>query len=254
MTTNCLNCNATLQGNYCSNCGQSAGTHKINIYFLWHDIQHGLLHLDKGILFTVKELFTNPGQSIRQYIEGKRVRHFKPLSLVLVLAGIYGFLSHYFQINMLANNIEVTGSGENFDQVKHAIEKTTEWISQHYSVLALFQIPIFALGTYLFFIKTGYNFTEHLVINAFLTGQRLMLRLITFPIYYIFNGIPELRTTERVIDIAGYLIMAWSLYQLFNSFGKGQRVMRIILSFLISFIIMFLIFTAVFEYVVSSVS
>src|SRR5208283_4811746 len=110
MEDNCLNCHHTLTGKYCSYCGQSAATHKINVHFLWHDIQHGLLHIDKGILYTTKELFTRPGHSIREFIEGKRVRHFKPISLVLVLAGIYGLLYHFFKINMFSHVIEITGS------------------------------------------------------------------------------------------------------------------------------------------------
>ncbi len=118
MTKYCRNCNAELTGNFCSHCGQNSSTHKINLKFLWHDIQHGLLHVEKGILFTVKELFTRPGHTIREYLEGKRVKHFKPVSLVLLLAGFYGLLSHYFDINLLSNNIEVTGSGEKFDQAK----------------------------------------------------------------------------------------------------------------------------------------
>src|ERR1035437_8773131 len=105
MTTNCQNCNAVLHGKYCSNCGQSSEIHKIDIHYLSHDIQYGLLHFDKGILFTTKELFTRPGNSIREFLEGKRAKHFQPISLVLVLAGIYGLLFHFFKINMFENYV-----------------------------------------------------------------------------------------------------------------------------------------------------
>lgn len=91
---NCLNCGTVINTKYCSNCGQSANTHRINISFLWHDIQHGLLHVDKGIFFTLRELFTRPGYSVKEFISGKRVQHFKPLSLIIVLAGVFGILSH----------------------------------------------------------------------------------------------------------------------------------------------------------------
>ncbi|QOG00887.1 DUF3667 domain-containing protein [Flavobacterium sp. MDT1-60] len=37
-------------------------------------------------------MFTRPGHSIREFIEGKRVKHFKPLWLVAVLGALYGFL------------------------------------------------------------------------------------------------------------------------------------------------------------------
>jgi Protein of unknown function (DUF3667) len=89
------------------------------------------MHLDKGILFTTKELFTRPGHSIREFLDGKRVRHFKPISMVIILAGIYGFLSHNFHINILASNYEITGSGKDFNAIKEAIRKISEWLSQH---------------------------------------------------------------------------------------------------------------------------
>ena len=49
MMITCKNCNQKFNGHFCNNCGQPANTHKINSHFLWHDIQHGLLHFDKGI-------------------------------------------------------------------------------------------------------------------------------------------------------------------------------------------------------------
>lgn len=254
MTTKCQNCDSDLQGKYCINCGQISDTSRINIRFLWHDIQHGLSHFDKGILFTTKELFTRPGHTIRDFLNGKRVSHFKPISLVLVLAGIYGFLTHYFQINILANNIQVNGSGEKFEATKEIVSEFSEWISQHYSLLSLIQIPIFSIGTYFGFKKIGFNFTEHLVINAFLTGQRLILHIITFPLYYALNGTSTLRTTARIIDIIGYVLMAWTLFQLFNKLNKFERAWRIILSLFIALILTFIILTIVSKYLVSSVN
>ena len=100
MTNLCLNCDVQLTGNFCSNCGQSAKVHKINFHFLIHDIQHGLLHLEKGFFYTTKELFTRPGHSIREFLAGKRVNHFKPISFAIILAGVYGIMAHYFEINL----------------------------------------------------------------------------------------------------------------------------------------------------------
>jgi hypothetical protein len=239
MTTFCQNCNTELQGKYCSNCGQSAETHKINVHYLWHDIQHGLLHLDKGILFTTRELFTRPGHSIREFLEGKRVKHFKPISLVLVLAGIYGLLFHFFKIDMFANYVVVSGSGEKVIHINDVIEKTSEWIAQHYSILALLQIPVFTIGTYLCFRKAGYNFIEHLIINTFLVGQRLILQIVTFPLFYFSSGKPMLITTDRIINLIGYALAIWTLIQLFKN--QKKRILKTIFSLAISFLIIFLL-------------
>jgi len=235
MTKTCLNCNTKLVGKFCSNCGQDANTHRINSHFLWHDIQHGLTHVDKGMLFTIKELFTRPGNSIRQFLEGKRIKHFKPISLVIILAGAYGFLSHYYEINILSSNIQISGSGSEYAHAKKVVDNIIDWVSEHYALVTLIQLPVLALGTYLGFKKVDYNFLEHLVINSFLTAQRLLVRLLTFPIFYYYNNTPALRTVSNVIDFIGYTLMAWSLFQLFKSLSNGQRIWRIVLSLAISF-------------------
>jgi len=252
MTTNCQNCNTALQGKYCSNCGQSSETHKIDVHYLWHDVQHGLLHFDKGILFTTKELFTRPGNSIREFLEGKRVKHFQPISLVLVLAGIYGLLFHFFKINMFENYVVASGSGERVGHINEAIEKMSEWIGQHYSILALLQIPIFTIGTYLCFRKSGYSFVEHLILNTFLIGQRLILHIITFPLYYISNGTPMLTSVDRIINLIGYALAIWTLIQLFKNQSKG--ILRTIFSLLIPFLIIFLILAGCLFYAFASIS
>ena len=69
----CLNCGAKAQGNYCSNCGQKTDTHRIGIaHFLTHDVLHGVWHLEKGILFTLKAAVLRPGRAALDYISGRR--------------------------------------------------------------------------------------------------------------------------------------------------------------------------------------
>jgi len=247
MTSICKNCGTTVKGSFCSHCGQAANTHRISTHFLWHDIQHGILHVDKGILFTAKELFTRPGHSIREFLQGKRVSHFKPVSLVLILAGIYGFLSHYFHINLLSNNIQIKGSGERFDEMQKVISSSSEWLAAHYSIFSLLQIPVLAAGTWLFFKRAGYNFIEHIVIHSFLTGQRLIIRIILFPFFYAFNETSTLRTVERITDLIAFLIVFWSLYQLFNTVPKWQRILRTAGSFIISFVVTLVVLMIIFK-------
>lgn len=69
MITTCKNCNHNFKGNFCNNCGQTANTHEINFTSILHEIQHGIFHIDKGILYTSKELFRRPGHTIREYLD-----------------------------------------------------------------------------------------------------------------------------------------------------------------------------------------
>ena len=232
MNITCQNCQQHFRGNYCNHCGQPADTHRITLHFLWHDIQHGILHVDKGLLFTVKELFTRPGNSIREFIEGRRFNHFKPISLIIVLAGICGFLYQYYHINILAANVKITSDGD-ISHAQNILTKATEWFAEHYALISIMELPLFATGTFIAFKKAGYNLTEHLVLNAFLTGQRLILHIATFPLYYIYNNTPTLSVIEKCVTSAGTIIMVLSLMQFFNQQKKLKSFLLSLLSLLI---------------------
>jgi hypothetical protein len=68
----CLNCNNTIDKNFCNICGQKTSTHRFSIkHILDAGILNGIFMINKGFFFTIKELFTRPGHSIREYINGK---------------------------------------------------------------------------------------------------------------------------------------------------------------------------------------
>lgn len=250
----CLNCDSEIKGRFCSNCGQSSDTKRINFHYLWHDIQHGLLHIDKGILFTAKELYTRPGNSIREFLNGKRVNHFKPISLVIVLAGIYSLLSHYFELNLFSGFYEINGNGGSFENSKTVVDSVSKWFSNHYSIMSLIQIPVFSLGTYICFKKVKYNFTEHLIINTFIAGQKLILHILTFPLYYWLNKTSYSRPVDQAVDVIGFAIAFWTLYQLFNELNFSQRFWRTLCSLVIPFVFMILLAVLIFLTLIKAVN
>ena len=233
----CKNCYQVFKGHYCNNCGQSAETHKINIHFLWHDIQHGLLHFDEGILYSLKKLFTKPRHSIREFIEGKRVRHFKPLSLVVVLATLYGVLYHYFHINL----IQVTSTDPNVDYLKF-----NEWMATHFSWITIATIPIFTVGTYICFRNQGYNFVEYFVFNTFKAAQKLFAHILTFPLIYLFNNTPHIQKVTLIIYAVDLILIFWTNIQFFNKMSKTKAFFLSVLSHILFLILFLSLFIAIF--------
>lgn len=226
----CKNCKNIFTGHYCNNCGQTAETHKINWHFLWHDIQHSLLHFDEGIPYSIKQLFTRPGHSIREFIEGKRVKHFKPLSLVVVLAAFYGFLYHFFHIHLYQNiSDDLTFDLNNYD----------EWSTTHFAWITVGTIPIFTIGTYICFRKQGYNFVEYFVLNSYKASQRLVAHIVTFPLIYYFNGNPKISIVTNTLYALDILLILWTNIQFFNKMSKPKAFVLTLLSHLI-FIIIFM--------------
>lgn len=227
MTTTCKNCDGAVNGAYCGTCGQSATTHPINLSFVWHDVQHGLLHFDKGMLFTAKELFTRPGHSIREFIQGKRVRHFKPVSLVLVLAGAFGLLYHLLHIDMIGS-LQASSERKGMDLVK-----INEWMGEHYALMELIYVPLFAFASRLAFRKSDYNLIEHIVLNAFLSGQRLLVNLASMPFLYAFNGTAHMRAVSITSSIIGVGLTFWTYGQFFAPRPWWNTAWRTLLTYII---------------------
>ena len=80
--TNCLNCGAALSGPYCSACGQHAHVHRTLTSF-FHDLLHGVFHLEGKIWRTLPMLAWRPGELTRSYIDGQRARFVSPIALFL---------------------------------------------------------------------------------------------------------------------------------------------------------------------------
>ena len=228
MTKTCKNCNQHFKGNFCNSCGQSADTHEINSHFLWHDIQHGLLHFDNGIFYTIKELFTRPGNAIREFIDGKRIRHFKPLSLVIILATIYGLLIHNFNIDFIPD-LQRTRSAQEIN----FYEKIKDWMSSHYSWATLISLPFYAFGSFMAYRKQHRNFIEHLVLNAFLAGQRLVLHIIAFPLLYLYKDSSNLSAMSGILTLLDFALLFWGYSQFFNKISKPKNFLLTLLTSLI---------------------
>lgn len=78
ITKHCANCNNAVKGNFCTECGQSIKVSRINIFNVIEELQFSFLHINKGIVYTVKELLLRPGYTIKSYLSGKRIQYFKP--------------------------------------------------------------------------------------------------------------------------------------------------------------------------------
>lgn len=241
MSITCKNCNHTYKGNYCPNCGQQAKTHKLNFHFLLHDIQHGIFHFDNGIFYSIGQLFKRPGHTIREYIEGKRVKHFKPISMVVILASVYGLLIHYFDIRLGKEIINNGSSYEHFIQ-----EKTNRWIEHHYAWATLLTLPLYSLASYYVFRKLNYNFIEHLILNSFAASQRLIVHIIAIPIQYYFFGKHALEEINWLLVILDFILIYWTYAQFFNTLSKRKTLVLTILSSIATIIIYLIVYNIFF--------
>jgi hypothetical protein len=146
-TAVCRECKQPGTGNYCSACGASLQVKKVSMANLYHEIFHFFTHLDKGIAFTIKKLFTAPGRMQHDYLEGYRSKHQKPFSFFFITATLTG-LSLYW-VNILVEKIYGNAN---------VAEGT--FFHEYMIFLLLFSLPYVMLLTWLFFYSSKYNFAE----------------------------------------------------------------------------------------------
>lgn len=225
---------------FCPKCGQSTHTNRIDLHFLIHEIQHGIFHVDKGIFYTLKELFSRPGYSIQEYIDGKRQRHFKPVLLVMILGAIFALLKHFFHLKE-ENILTIQGniSGKELDIIQNFynfINFLVKWTEEHYAFYSLLQIPFISLGFYWRFKKYNrYNYAEWLVIMTFITGQILAISIVGLFWERFIHSLDEIFTFIWIS------MLLWTIIQLFPNEKKIHILMRGIGAFLLSLLLLFLL-------------
>lgn len=88
-TTKCLNCGTEFTGKFCPECGQGAETGRFTLTFIWQNLIAAIFGNYGGIFFTLKNLFTRPGEMIVEILNGKRRRYFSPFPMLFFALTVY---------------------------------------------------------------------------------------------------------------------------------------------------------------------
>lgn len=245
----CKNCNTSVTGDFCHNCGQATRTKEVNFKYVLQEIPNSILQVDRGFLYTIKELFTRPGHSIREYLEGKRVKHFKPIAFVLLLSALYVFSSLIINQNTIMGEA-ISGFSQAFQdtiekgkasylesEAMPTIISFMDWVKNNYAYATLLLLPFAALTTYVAFLGEGYNYFEHLIINLYIEGQKLIVYLFFIPILYLVKNETIEDYLEFGLVLIPILFAVWTFIQFFYKNNKIATCLRLILSYMIYYIL-----------------
>lgn len=239
----CKNCYAECSDNYCSNCGQRSSVKRLDLPYMRDQIVVGLFQLERGIVYTIVQLLTRPGHSIREYIEGKRVKHFKPFAFLFVAATIYvianKILGHETAINDFLQgfygNCESCEGDEAIDKAGNTL---TQWINNYQVYVILISILLFSIASYFAFSRFEYNLIEHLVLNFYIAGFQLLM-------YTIFSLFPMDEDSMIVLIpfVVGMIFNGYTYFQFFRDKSWGRVAGSLLLAYCI--FLVFLVFTVV---------
>ncbi len=236
----CKNCGNKFEGNFCNQCGQKARTDKINFKYVLNEVGASVLQVDRGIIFTIKELFTRPGHSIRAYLEGKRVNHYRAISFLLVTSTIYALVAYWLgeQTNLseaIGGAISgITDKDKDQNLANSYFITLLKWLGAHPSYFALILFPFFSFASYIAFIKFGYNYFEHLILNAYLTGLQSIIYTFFIPITKIFGDTYLVGSTQLFL---GTMATFWMYSQFFKDTSLWVKILLTILSYILYFLL-----------------
>lgn len=80
----CLNCAATLTGEYCARCGQRDGPVDPTLGALAYDAWESVTDVDGKVILTLRALVAHPGQLTVEYLAGRRARYLTPVRIYLL--------------------------------------------------------------------------------------------------------------------------------------------------------------------------
>ncbi len=219
--TNCKNCNEPTDGKYCSNCGHPMQLKRIDGHYILHEIEH-LIHFERGILYTVKELLIHPGKTVREFITDNRNRLVKPIIFIIITSLIYTLVNNFFgNKNEL---IKIDGGTE-----KSAVIILVKWVQEHYGYANLMWGLFVAFWAKILFKKYNYNYFEIMILLCFVQGMFMLITALLISIIHILNIGPF--SQGGIIPIA---YLTWAIGQFFD----GKKILNYVKAFL-SFILGF---------------
>lgn len=206
----CLNCEKELTDKFCAACGQKADTHRISFKnFIFHDIMHGIFHIDKGMLFTARQSLTRPGKAALDYIAGKRKRYYNVFYLILIVAGIIFFVRHN-QDNL---HLKLGHKVEPIEYKNETSKAMDELFSQKAKIIILLFVPLAALNSFILFKRKKLNIVEHSIIAGMILLGMLIISLAGNLFFYIdlvlpfsdgFSSAASLLTTITIMAIIAF--------------------------------------------------
>ena len=223
----CKNCKNNFDGDFCNDCGQNSNVRRIDSKYLLDEIPNSIFQINRGILFTIKELSIRPGHSIREFIKGKRKSHYKPLAFLLITSTLYVLSAYIFDRNTFMDDL-ISGFKESMNENNETSGLVAlNWISKNQTYITLILLPLFSLASYLTFIKSKYNYFEHLVLNFYITGQQF---IIYFILSFIFFKEDFFLITPIVI---GILYNYWAFNQFFKKKKTTKKILLITMTYLV---------------------
>lgn len=231
--TNCKNCEQEIADSdkFCTQCGGKIIRERITFKTLIADSFWRAIGWDNKYYKTVRDLILKPHEILGDYINGVRKRYVNPIAffaigMTISLITFNIFQDHYLDLSgvgdvQIEENVEMPsqplvefGSGVAAAQSPEEIEAQRQVIAlvqkttlKYFNIYSFALLPLYAFVGFLVFRKKN-NYTEHLIINAYLQGLLFLFTMIFFLI--------------TLFTFEGFYYLSFILVILFYSYAYGK--------------------------------
>jgi Protein of unknown function (DUF3667) len=94
----CLNCNAAINGRYCSVCGQENLEPQESVWHLFTHFFNDITHFDGKFFSSVKYILTKPGFLTSEYVAGRRMSYLNPVRFYVFTSFLFFLILFSFLV------------------------------------------------------------------------------------------------------------------------------------------------------------
>jgi hypothetical protein len=220
----CINCNQEVTGSFCAACGQRAIVKRITFKEGWYDFWARIYGFDGMFPRTLRDLTIRPGVAARRFIDGNRVMYYGPVGYFFLMITVFLLLLSMMSMDFvefmkgMQKMMPVKPQGTEMERL------IQRFVADNLKLFAFIAIPLQAIASrYIFFRKSEFNFTEHLILPLFTMGHLYWLSMIS-AVYYKISGQLFNGWIQIAISVA-YLAFAYTSFITYQpkwkSFLKG---------------------------------
>ena len=157
----CGNCAQALTGPFCAECGQKWRVLDLSLRELTRSGWSTVSSLDWRFARTVKDLATGPGDMVRRWADGQRVRYTSPFRFAFIGTALW-FLAHAVFTDV--------------EDVRKLAGDTGVVLHRYGQALNLSLIPALALALHAAFLGSRTRYLAHLCLSLYLFGAVFLFR------------------------------------------------------------------------------
>jgi len=159
------------------------------------------VNIERGPLAFASALLTRPGRVAREYVEGKRRRHYGPFATLAVLVGVTALTVNLSGFQILSQ-----------DGLASA---PTNLFQRHFNLLLLVQLPLLGGACAVLFRGARLTLPEHMVLAAYALSVRAVFLTLVVPLAYLMSTSAPRPGQVYAFWAAWYVYFGWAASQFY---------------------------------------